>query len=545
MFKPILYFRGPSRRLSRSCIRFYSENIEESDYRNRKKLIYSDTSINYYPALSQLETNYDFKLRVPKFIHQFKQMDFTQYPNRKYPKLINVQGKIISIRRNGKFMYFIDLEQDFSKIQIIINNKMCGLTKEEFVKQHAILKKGDYINCIGYPSTSNTGELSLKLSQQITMLSPCLNSMIIPENITDKKIINSNRVLNYLANPSARERIIIKNLIIKLIRQFFVSRDFMEFQTPLINGNATGANAKPFVTQSNHVDSELQLRVAPELWLKKLVISGFEKIFEIGPSFRNEGIDATHNPEFTSCEFYQSFTDLSELMTISQELFKYIYENLELEATKANLPLLQSTLYSLKPLTEEYQKVEFIPTIESKTNLKLPNQLTSNNLIEYHNALDLPLPETKSPAILLDNLASIYLEPISESSNTPVFIYNHPSELSPLSKSTDIKYDDRTYNISLRFELFIRGKEYINAYEEENSPADQLQKFKLQQASKDQHNDQEALIPDWNYIKSLEYGLPPTGGWGCGIDRLAMLFSNSDRIDEVLPFGNLRDVLKN
>lgn len=545
MLKPISCFKGPARFFSRTIVRFNVDDVEESDYRNRKKLVYSDVSTNYYPPLGQLSTDYDSKLRVPKFINEFQHINFTEFPNKRYPKLVNIQGKIVSIRRNGKYMYFIDLEQDFSKVQIIVNNKMCGLTKEEFVNHYAIFKKGDYINCVGNPSTSNTGELSLKLTEKITMLSPCLNSMIIPENISDKKIINSNRVLNYLASPLAKERIIIKNLIIKLIRQFFVSKDFMEFQTPLINGNATGANAKPFITQSNHVDSELQLRVAPELWLKKLVISGFEKIFEIGPSFRNEGIDATHNPEFTSCEFYQTFTDLSELMSISQQLFRYIYENLEAEASKSDIKLLQSTLPALKPLTQEFQKVEFIPTIESKANLKLPQHLTSSNLIEYHKALNLPIPEIKSPAILLDNLASIFLETISETTTTPVFIYNHPSELSPLSKSTDMKYDDRTYNISLRFELFIRGKEYINAYEEENSPADQLAKFKLQQASKDQHNDQEALIPDWNYIKSLEYGLPPTGGWGCGIDRLAMLFSNSERIDQVLPFGNLRDVLKN
>lgn len=523
--------------------RFRGIRYSSDEYRSRKSLI-SNNNTDYYPPLRSV-AKADQKLRISDFKLKYATVDFNQWDNKRDPTNINLQGKINNIRKNGKYMYFIDVVQDFQKIQVVASNKMMDIEKQEFADIHQVLRKGDYINCIGNASITNTGELLLKLSQPIQILSPCLNSMVLPDSLSDKKLINSNRVLNYLVSADARERIVVKSTIIHLIRQFLISKQFMEVHTPLINGTSTGANAQPFITKSNYVDQDLQLRVAPELWLKKLVISGFEKIFEIGTSFRNEGIDATHNPEFTTCEFYQSFADLDDLMDLSQLLLKYLYDHLKVEAGTKHLTVLQQTLPSLVALTEPFAKVEFIPTLERETGVKLPEKLTSENLVKYHKTLGLDIPQVKSPAILLDNLSLVYLEPLCHGSFKPMFIYNHPAELSPLSKSAMINYGDRSYDISLRFELFINGKEYINAYEEENSPVDQLHKFQLQQESKDDYNDNEALIPDWNYIKLLEFGLPPTGGWGCGIDRLLMLFTSSERIDQVLPFGNVRDVLKN
>lgn len=522
-------------------IRFSSTGNEDDDYRNRKKSIYGDKQ--YYPVLRDvIDPTLGLELRIPQFVAQFKSVSFDQYPNKRHPETVSINGKITALRKSGKAMYFIDLEQDFTRLQIMGNNSLMGLTKDQFTQLHHQLKRGDYINCVGFPSTTNVGELTLKLTKPMTIVSPCLNSMTLPDKLVDKKLINSNRILNYLINPAAKEKLLIRNLVIKSIREFLTNKNFMEFQTPLLNGESTGANAKPFITSATAIDSShLQLRVAPELWLKKLVISGFEKIFEIGNSFRNEGIDATHNPEFTTCEFYQSFADLPQLMELTEQLFDYMYTTI----SQSNIKLLESTLPSLHPLTNKFDRFEFIPTLEAKTGLSLPAELTSEALIDYHHQLNLKIPDVKSPAILLDNLSSIYLEPLSEGSYKPMFLYNQPAALSPLSKSTIIDYNGRQYDISLRFELFINGKEYVNAYEEENSPFEQLQKFKQQQSAKLEYDDDESLIPDWNYVKLLEYGLPPTGGWGCGIDRLAMLFSNSERIDEVLPFGTIKDVLKN
>lgn len=517
------------------------------NYANRK-LIIEQTPQVYYPPIDTIRPNDAKRSRIPSFRRLFETVEFGQYTNKRHPELHNVEGKITSIRKSGKAMYFIDLAQDGSKVQIMANNKLMQMSMQEFDDTHAFFRKGDFVSCVGYPSATNVGELSLKLCRPIKLASPCLNLMTIPDKIKDKRLINSNRVLNYLVNADLKQKLMIKSIVIQAIRQFFVRRHFMEVQTPMLGGYGTGANAEPFKTVLNALKSTgenstkyLQLRVAPELWLKKLVIGGFDKIFEIGQNFRNEGVDLTHNPEFTTCEFYQSFTNLNDLMVLTEELFKDIFETLK----EKKLSLVEKQLPSLSTLASGvFIKYEFIPTLELKTGVALPHELTAESLVEYYHKIGLELPTLKSPSNLLDNLSSIYLESISQDTKTPIFIYNQPSVLSPLAKSTIVEYGERSYDISLRFELFIQGKEYVNSYEEENSPFEQSKKFKLQQLTKTQFNDNEMIIPDWEYIKLMEYGLPPTGGWGCGIDRLCMLFSGSERIEEVLSFGNIKDVVR-
>lgn len=467
-------------------------------------------------------------LRVPQFISQFSSIP----PN---PPTINLMGRISSIRKSGKSMYFIDLTQDHSTVQIMASNKPMGLTPTEFHHHHSDFRRGDIISCVGHAVTTKTGQLSLKCVRPIEMLTPCINAMKIPEKLVDRKLINANKVLNYLVDDGAREKIILRSKLVTLMRQFFNQKQFLEVTTPIMTGPSTGANAKPFITKANSIDTDLQLRVAPELWLKRLVVAGFDKVYEIGYNFRNEGVDSTHNPEFTSCEFYCSYFQLEDLIRTTEDLVHYLYGELSSEFD----------LGHLGELTGTFERFEFIPTLEAQTGEKLPVPLLSENLIKYHEKIGLAVPAIKSPASLLDNLAATYLETINAGTNKPTIIYNHPAVLSPLSKSTHLQYDGREYDISLRFEMFIDGKEYINAYEEENSPYEQYEKFKLQQRSKEDYNDEESLIPDWNYVKALEYGLPPTGGWGCGIDRLAMLFSRSERIEEVLVFGTVEDVLRN
>lgn len=291
----------------------------------------------------------------------------------------------------------------------------------------------------------------------------------------------------------------------------------------------------------------LQLRVAPELWLKKLVIAGFDKVFEIGPNFRNEGIDATHNPEFLTCEFYRSFTSLEELMNLTEAMFARIYH--DLAAVQRLYLLLEHELPKLCNLgAMQFPRYEFIPTIEAATGVELPRVLDEASLLKYYSTINLPVPAQKTPASLLDNLSSTFLETLSVSQpNTPVIIFNQPSIMSPLAKSAIKEYgsgSQRQYDISLRFELFINGKEYVNSYEEENSPFDQKAKFLLQQQNKREYGDVESVVPDWHYVQAMQYGLPPTGGWGCGIDRLAMLFTGASRIEDVLTFGTLKDVIR-
>ena len=521
--------------------------VEEYNYSNRRDII-GKSPWKYYKPLGQVRNGEAYLVRIPGFRKAFEHESFSGHLDKRYPHSYALEGRISSIRKSGKGMYFIDLYQDSNRVQVMANNSLMGMSKEEFGVKHEFLRKGDYINCVGYPSRTKVGELTLKLNRAIQVVSPCLNLTSLPEKLEDHKLIKHNRVLNYIVNEKLRQQIIVRSLIIQCIRQFLSEKGFLEVQTPMLGGVSTGANAEAFRTVLNALSSStsdlmthLYLRVAPEIWLKKLVVGGFEKVFEIGQNFRNEGIDRTHNPEFTTCEFYQSFTTLDELMRLTESLLASIFLLLE----SKNIPLLKERLESLQALTRgQFPRYEFIPTLEARSGLKLPQNLTSDTLIDYHKALKVELPCSKSPASLLDNLALIFLESISEDTDDPIFIYNHPAVMSPLAKSCAVVLDDRIYDVSLRFELFIKGKEYVNAYEEENSPFSQGAKFEQQREAMFKYNDKEMLVPDWEYVRLMEYGLPPTGGWGCGIDRLCMLFSGSDRIEDVLSFGNVRDVLK-
>lgn len=518
-------------------------------YVSRKSTI-AENSAKYYPSLAdarhRLAEHAPTSLRIPNFCGQYRNYDFQGLPNKRVSDPHKIEGRISSVRRSGRGIYFIDVVQDHEKLQLMAQHKLMQLSVDDFDTQHSFLRDGDFIVAVGYPSVTNVGELTLKLNGPIQLVAPCLNLTTIPEKLSNRSLINSNRVLDYIVSPELQQVLRIRSLLIQAMRQYFLDRQFTEVQTPLLAGSGTGANAEPFRTWLRAVgqleEDALLLRVAPELWLKRLVIAGFDKVFEIGPSFRNEGIDLTHNPEFYTCEFYQLFLTLEELMALTEELFAYIYSSLS--TYKHTFPLLEKQLVALKPLSAgKFHRYEFIPTLEQVTGHKVPAELTSASLCEYFRNIGAEVPANTSPANLLDELSSRYIEPLSMGSVEPVFIYNQPEALSPLAKSATVTYDDRTFAVSSRFELFINGKEYVNSYEEENSPYAQLAKFQAQQLNKHTH-DPEALVPDWHYAQLMEYGLPPTGGWGCGIDRLVMLFSGSARIADVLSFGSVRDVLK-
>lgn len=494
--------------------------------------------MTFYPTYSSFKKSEYVTLRTPEFLEKYK--DIQHDDSVAASDLVCVEGRIHSIRKVSKVLYFIDIVQDDTKLQVVSGCKPMGLEKDEFNEIYSNLYKNDHVSVWGFPLRTKAGEISLRANKPLKIISPCLQMPV--DRLEHRDKINSNRVLNYLVNSETRKTLQIKNVVVQSIRNFLSRDGFLEVQTPILAGLGTGANAEPFVTNSRALDDSIQcqLRVAPELWLKKLVISGFDKVFEIGQNFRNEGIDGTHNPEFLTCEFYRSHTDLSQLMRMTEDLFREISTNLR---SNHKLP---ATMQQLLESEAEFEKYEFIPTLESKIGIPLPDELSLERLIEYYEMAKIPIPQQRSPQNLLDNLSGLFLEPLSETEDggKPVFIYNQPAIMSPLAKSSMLTYHDREYEISLRFELFIQGKEYVNSYEEENSPFEQLRKFQGQVESKEEFEDNELLIPDWEYVKSMEYGLPPTGGWGCGIDRLTMLFSGSERIEQVLPFGSLKDVVK-
>lgn len=505
---------------------------EALEFANRKALI-KERPQEFYPLLDSLRTIPP--VRVPEFLQKFKQYSWSE--SKRVDEVHTVEGRIQSIRRSGKGMVFMDLAQDLEKVQLVLMNKLLQCSAEELAQLVDQFKKGDHVVATGFPGVTNVGELSLKLNKQLKMAAPIMHP--IPPKLTDSEKRHGNRVVDYLVNPRSRAIIVARAYTLKQVRLFFENRGFIEVETPMLSANSNGANAAPFVTTSKHIKLgdkpvELQLRVAPELWLKRLVVGGLDKVFEVSKVFRNEGIDGTHNPEFTTVEFYQTFTTLEELMSMTEQLLHDVCV-----VMKGHSVTSEKADQLLKHCNAGFKKLEFIPEVEKAAGLPFP-EASVGGLTEYLNELKIPLPKIKSVPHLLDKLSSTYLEPQCDS---PTFIYHQPALMSSLSKSTLVSYTRGKFEVSRRFELFIQGQEYINAYEEENSPIEQSAKFALQQSEKAEFHDDDTPLPDQKFVDAMEWGLPPTGGWGMGIDRLVMLLVG-ERIEEVLTFGTLPDVVR-
>lgn len=386
----------------------------------------------------------------------------------------------------------------------------------------------------GNPYCTNSGELSINVAELPEILSPTLASL--PRGLEDRETRIRNRHVDLLVNKSVADTIRLRSHIIQYLRDFLLKDNFLEVQTPLIADKAGGAIAKPFTTVATEFSEKtLALRIAPEIWLKRLIIGGLDRVFEIGPAFRNEGLDATHNPEFTTCEFYKAFADLEDLISMTECLFSGIAKLVteQRQDRLRNLPLVD-----MDQFTAPFQQIEFIPAVEAGLGQKLPDLLADDieeQLINLFKEKGLPLPLSTTLPRLLDKLSSIFIEPDCVA---PTFILYHPSCMAPLSKSFLCPRTKQL--VSARAELFVDKRELANMYEEENSPFAQREKF-LQQAQ--WRDDENRAVVDQSYLEALEWGLPPTGGWGCGIDRLVMAFSGAKRISDVLAFGSLRNVV--
>ena len=405
------------------------------------------------------------------------------------------------------------------------------------------------------PYRASNGQVSIKATTLPALQAPCLNRFPVEDrgfSTSESSDVHFHeRHVEMLTDPSVIETIKARATIIKTLRTFFESKSFVEVQTPILSGQAGGATARPFSTIATEFSDRrnLTLRIAPELWLKRLIIGGMDRIFEIGPSFRNEGLDKTHNPEFSTCEFYAVGHDLPQLMQYTEDLLR----QLALAVEGLNYPIPSHTKILLQSVQEEYQVLDFLPALTKALNQPLPDlnsPTAQEELLNIFQSKSLPLPSTPTLPRLLDKLSSIYLEPQSVD-GPPTWITNIPTCLSPLAKSYQHTCSTPPQEVAARAELFINGNEVVNCYEEENSPVAQRRKFLDQQlyarqstssSSSPKVKDEEVMPPDESYLQALEWGLPPTGGWGCGIDRLVMLFTGRERISDVLSFGSLRHV---
>lgn len=467
-----------------------------------------------------------------------------------------VSGRIASIRSSGSKLVFLDLVKDQSKIQVTISHGSLasGIALDTFKGQTRLIRRGDYISVQGSPPfRSKNGQITIKASSLPVILSPCLNRFPVEQpGFATSELSESNftpRHVEMLTDPDVIATLEARSSLLRAMRSFFERLSFVEVSTPILSASAGGATAKPFETSSTHFDRKLALRIAPELYLKRLIVGGMTRIFEIGPSFRNEGVDKTHNPEFYTCEFYAVDHELTQLIKYTHRLLKVIANAIQ---ALPIAPTSEQSRLLIKQISESehFAEFDFISTLNSALGSELPDLSSPDaqqNLIQTFETNSLPIPSNPTVPRLVDKLASIYIEP--KSLDQPIWITNIPECLSPLAKSYVHPSAPNSQRVAARAELFIQGKEVVNCYEEENSPFEQRRKFTDQQRLARQNEDQdgideEAMPVDEDYIQALEWGLPPTGGWGCGIDRLVMLFTGRERIGDVLSFGNLRTVTR-
>jgi len=450
--------------------------------------------------------NFTPTMQIPAFLHAYSSLEGEEAGQEE----VAVAGMVVGVREAGKHLRFVDLEGQGARVQLKVDSRRCD-------GEAAVLRRGDRVGVHGVAVRTRAGELSLAASS-LALLAPCLRPLPTHGFHASHKRLQR-RYLDLMTSSEAREVLVTRSRIVRYIREFLHQRDFLEVETPVLAGSVGGATARPFTTHHHDMDAELHLRVAPELHLKQLVISGFDRVFEIGKQFRNEGVDASHNPEFTSCEFYLAWADYSELVSLTQALLAGLVTSLELRPTHRGQPL---------DFTAQFPAVEFLPALEAAVGARLapPEELGSEGsrrqLAELCRREGLE--GEGSAAKLLDRLAGRLVEPELVQ---PTLLTHHPTVMSPLAKP-----HRELPGIAERFELFVGGQELCNAYTELNDPEAQRAALALQASARDP----EAMPPDEDYCLALEYGLPPTAGWGCGIDRLAAVMTNSTHIRDTLTF---------
>ncbi|WPH04924.1 Hypothetical protein R9X50_00782100 [Acrodontium crateriforme] len=456
---------------------------------------------------------------------------------------ITIAGRVHSVRSAGSKLIFMDVKDASHVVQVVVQQSAlepAGVSREQFRHYAKSVREGDWYTVTGTPHRTARGEQSIAAVELPMLLSPSLHQ--IPETLTDAETRARHRHVDMLVNPEPTRTLRIRHQLERSIDDFLVERDFVKVQTPILTAGAGGAVARPFETEATELAGEtLNLRIAPELWLKRLVVGGMDKVYEMGPAFRNEGVDATHNPEFTICEFYHAFATLDDLMTLTETLFAHMHNRME-TVWQSLAPTIPPPFADIK-MTSSFNRLEFIPTLEREMGQRLPDLSTptaTSEVLAMFNSNSLHPPSNPTLPRLLDSLAATYLEPLCTS--TPTFITHHPAALSPLSKHFVCSKTSQT--VAARAELFIHAREYANMYEEENSPFAQRAKFEQQLTYQvvDGEGDGRAEV-DESYLGALEWGLPPTGGWGCGVDRLVMLFAGRERLGDVLSFGGLRNVV--
>ena len=441
-------------------------------------------------------------------------------------KLVSIAGRIMLKRVMGKAS-FCNVQDRDGNIQVYVARN--DISKEEPWEEYKDFKKmdiGDIVGVKGYPFKTKTGEMSIHATE-VTLLTKSLQ--ILPEKhhgLTNTDMRYRQRYLDLIMNQESKETFIKRSKIIKEIRNFLDAKDFMEVETPMLVHNAGGAAARPFETHYNSLDEDVKLRISLELYLKRLIVGGLERVYEIGRVFRNEGVDTRHNPEFTLMELYQAYTDYYGMMDLTEEMFRYLAEK-----------VVGSTKFTYNGIEidfgKPFERITMVDCIKKYTGIDFDTVTTDEEAKALAKEHNVEFEERHGKGEIINLFFEEFCE---EKLIQPTFVMDHPIAISPLTKK---KPEDPTK--VERFELFINTWEMCNAYSELNDPIDQRERFKLQDAAADA-GDEEANHTDEDFLYALEVGMPPTGGIGYGIDRLCMLLTDSQAIRDVLLFPTMKSL---
>ena len=496
--------------------------LSEQELLRRKSLVeLKKLGVNPYPA-----KEYEVNTSTSKILNDFE-------TNPEQFKQIKIAGRIMSRRIMGKAS-FAEIQDSFGKIQIYVNRDEIAPSEDktlynEIFKKH--LDIGDFIGVEGFVFKTQVGEISIHVLK-LEVLSKSLKPLPIVKTDKDGKAHDAftdaeqryrQRYVDLIVNPKVKETFIKRTKVINSMREFFNKERYLEVETPILQPIPGGAAARPFITHHNALNTELYLRIANELYLKRLIVGGFEGVYEFAKDFRNEGMDRTHNPEFTVMEIYVAYKDYKWMMNFTEEMLKDVASKV-LGTTKVNF---QGKVIDFEP---PFARVPILDAIKEHTGIDV-TQYNEPQLRDKCKEIGLEVDETMGEGKLIDEL---FGEKCEHHYVQPTFIIDYPVEMSPLCKKHRSNPE-----LTERFELMINGKELANAYTELNDPIDQKERFE-EQVMLSEKGDDEAMFIDLDFVRSLEYGMPPTSGMGIGIDRLVMLLTNQQSIQEVLFFPQMK-----